>query len=305
VIPEIADRHHELGDADSIRSLLATRDFGLPSPDVVIVNPRFRGRRSTAVPALLGRGGRMEIAARAEVALRPQRGAWRRGADFVEAASTRGQASMSLGVVRAGRYVVSVTGCRVDGGSVRIRHRTRTVPVRLSGPRRGCGRLRTIEPITLQGRISVEFLLPRDASIKTVRASPVEDVRRRPASSARPVMATAADTTSPDIHGVPSRGLTLADAFHPGWDISGSSDGHFRTILGFNGFVLDDPASVTGLSYRPQTTRVLVLALGALGWVLIALLWYGTGLKNRLRRSARWLFWGIRWLYYAPRNQKV
>jgi hypothetical protein len=185
-------------------------------------------------------------------------------------------------VLKRDRYLVSVTGCRLGTESVRIALRARTLRLRLAGPEGGCGRWRAAEPVVLGGRANVAFSLPRNASIVGVQASPAG--RSRAGTAAARLTITDATTPSPAIRGPSSRGITLADAFRPGWQTSGSDSGHFRTALGFNGFLLDEPGRLGGLSYTPQLTREFFLVLSTLGWGAIAAGWIFYARRRRPRR---------------------
>jgi hypothetical protein len=119
----------------------------------------------------------------------------------------------------------------------------------------------------------IRFRLSRNASITSVQASRGESPRLT--SEPNSLRTTSLETPLPGVRGLAEPGLTLADAFHAGWQTSGSNAGHFRTLLGFNGFLTDDPARITGLSYRPQRTRNVLLAVSAIAWVVIIAGWVG------------------------------
>jgi hypothetical protein len=151
--------------------------------------------------------------------------------------------------------------------------------------------MRTSEPMILQGRTTLQFSLERRASIDEVQVSPVALRRRAPAHSTGELRVAAAGTPAPTVRGLSSVGLTLADSFHPKWRTSGSGSLHFRTALGFNGFLVDDPQALTGLSYAPQRTRDLLLALSVIGWIAIVALLVFAPRENRARLRSRVAAW--------------
>lgn len=282
VLPDLTRRGQEFAAAGSIASMLEGRDsIGVPLT-AVVVNPSAGGPPPAEVQALLQRGARMQVAATALVAFQPRAGAWGRSKYAVEVASERARGAIPLGAVAPGRYVLSMSGCRLGSGSVRIQLPRRTLEPRFSGPGSGgCGRWQTAEPVALAGRTVVLFTLARDASIVGVQASPA--VRRQEGAQTGPLTIADADKPSPRVSGLTSPGLTLADAYHRGWETSGSGGGQFRTFLGFNGFLVDKPTSLSGLSYGPQLTRDLFLVVSAIGWLAILGVWLYYRRRNRPR----------------------
>jgi hypothetical protein len=254
---------NELAD----RASLAHVSIKGVTPGVAIVNPGA-GTKSLVLTPLVRRAPRVSIVAQAGVALQPRSGVWRKNLDSVELAGLRGEATVSLGFVPRRRYVVSVVGCRLTSQSLRIITPVGTLTPAVSlGPR--CGGIRTSSPIPLGGRTVVRLSLTRGASIQRVAARSVPTRRAGVVTTERPRISSP-DSASPTVRDFSSHGLTFADAFDPGWETTGSTGQHFRTLLGFNAFVLDQPSELRGLGYIPQRTRDLLLYLSLVAWLAIA-----------------------------------
>jgi hypothetical protein len=269
VVPQIQDvtrPRYELADAASLAGASTSR----LRLDAAIVNPVLRSGSSKAFSALLQRADRISLVAQAEVALQPRTGVWRRTKDSAEVLGRHGEASLSLGRVPSGDYVVSVVGCHLAPQSMRIVRRTGTLTPHMSAAK-PCGEIRSRRPIALSGPTVVQFAVSRGASIERVEASSVASRLPSTVSPEQPIV-TAADSTSPTMRGLTSAGLTLADAFDQGWRASGSNGHHVRTLLGFNGFLVDQPRALSGLSYQPQRTRDVLLVLSFVAWFMIGVL---------------------------------
>jgi hypothetical protein len=92
-----------------------------------------------------------------------------------------------------------------------------------------------------------------------------------------------AETPSPRVAGLSTRGLTLADSFHSGWDTSGSDGTQMRSFPGVNSFVVDDVEELRGLNFGPQWRRDALIVIGALGWLgIAALLLFGSRATRQL-----------------------
>lgn len=287
--PELVRPNRELVDANALERLSS----GIPAQmniDAIVLNPRIEQPRAKKSWALLRRADQITIVGQAEVGLRPRRGVWSNTYGSAQVVSAGGEAVLPLGRVESREYYVSVVGCRIASDSMRIRMPGRSLRPRLSGPTLSCGRMRTMEPVALKGRVMVELTLARGASIERVEAITAAD--RQPAARGRrdDVRVTAADSSSPAIRNLSAAGITLADAFHPGWRASGTKATHFRTLMGFNGFLLDEPQALTDLTYDPQRMRDLLLFLSAVSWVAIIGLIVFAPHRTRVRlrnRSAR------------------
>jgi hypothetical protein len=265
-VGDVGPRNYEVADAASLDDRVSSH----VNVAAVVINPAPEGRNPKAT-SLLRRVDRLTIVAQGGVALQPRSGVWRNTAQFAQLASVRGEASLPLGRVPAREYAVSLIGCRLGSTSIRIVTRSRTLLPRVSRDAGRCGRVRTTEPVALAGRTEVHVDAVRGASIARVEVRSGTLPRDPNAGSTQPTI-TAANSTAPTVQDLSSSGLSLADAFHPGWRPSGTSGYHFRTLLGFNGFVIDHPSALTGLSYGPQRTRDLLLLLSLIGWLVIGLL---------------------------------
>ena len=281
VVPDIAPRGYEIVEAERVRPDLAKQRGIRFTVDGVVVNPGPRTKAPASLRQLRGSGGRVEIVSRAQVTIRPQTGDWQRRGDSAVVVSDRGRATLPLGEVPTGRYNIALTGCLLGGESVEVVRRVVTLQPRLRGPRQGCGRFLTSNPVLLKGRVTLRMTLRRGASIATVHATPAPSrPARTPAGS---MTISDAGTPSPDVRGLSSRGLTLADAYHTGWGTSGSGATQIRTFPGFNSFVVDQPRELTGVTYGPQRTRDVLIFLGALGWIaIVALIFFGGRVSRRL-----------------------
>jgi hypothetical protein len=269
VVPQIGPRGYEIVDATGLERALSVRPVPRLSLDGVIVNPGF-GTRPPAPLRQLQRAGRVEIVSRADTALRPRSGDWQRRGDSAVVVSLRGVAVVPLGLVPAGRYTISVTGCRLGGDALQIVRRASTVTRGLAGPRQGCGRFTSTRPVILRGRTVVRMSLRQNASVAALHAYPAR--ARRAAASTSSLTIGGADTPSPSVAGMSSPGIVLADAYHAGWATSGSAASHLRVFPGFNGFLVREPSAVEGLRYTPQRSRDLLVVIGVLGWAGIGLL---------------------------------
>jgi hypothetical protein len=280
-LPDIAPRGYEIVEAERIPQDLTGPGGTRFSVDGVVVNPGPRTKAPASLGQLRGSGGQVEIVSRAQVMLRPRVGDWQRRGDSAVVVSERGRATLPLGVVPTGRYDLALSGCRLGADAVDVVRRIVVLQPTLRGPRQGCGRFETSRPVLLKGRVTLRMTLPRGASIATVQATPAPS---RPARSpAGALTISRADTPSPDVRGLSSRGVTLADAYHSGWGTSGSGATQVRTFPGFNSFVVDEPRSLTGLSYGPQQGRDLLVVVGALGWIaIVALFFFGSRVSRRL-----------------------
>lgn len=269
-IPELARRDHEIVDPASLESIVPNLRAHPVPIDVIVVNPRFRVVTPISVRKLRGRAGPATIVAQAAVALQPRVGVWRRNQASAQVASDRGEALIPFGVVESARYVISVVGCGIAPASMSISLSTKMLRPRLLERRRSCGRSDTSQPVALKGRTIVRVSLRRGASIAAVQASPTASRQVTASSGGGALRITAANTPSPRIRGLSSGGLALADAFNADWRTSGSDAIHFRTLLGFNGFLVENPPTLSGLAYGGQQTRNRLLLVSAIGWLAIA-----------------------------------
>jgi hypothetical protein len=270
--------NYELADAASLAHLSSDR----LNLDVAIVNPHLGGG-SKVISSLLRRAARVSVVAQADVALQPRSGVWRNTTDSVELVGGRGDAAVPFGFVPPRDYVVSVIGCHLQPRSVQIVTGTGTFTPAVSLAK-GCGETRTTNSIPLRGRTVVRLAFSPGASVERIEANSVP-ARLLSGVTPRRARISAPDSSSPKIRDLSSTGLTLADAFNPGWEPSGSTGHHFRTLLGFNGFVLDQPQSLRGLSYSPQRTRDLLLFMSLVSWLAIGLFLVFPAFRHRwLRR---------------------
>jgi hypothetical protein len=269
VVPEIQDvarSSYELADAASLAGASVTDGLTL---DAAVANPAPGSRISILFSSLLRHADRVSIVSQANVALQPRKGIWRKTTDSAELAGSSGLASLSLGFVPSRNYVVSVAGCHLGPRSVRVVTLTQTVAAHGAATNR-CEEVRT-RPVALAGPTAVQFAVSRGASIERVQANSVVPGLPSPVGAqARRVIAV--DSPSPIIRNLSSAGLTLADAFDPGWRASGSKEHHFRTLLGLNGFLVHQPRALSGLSYGPQRTRDVLLGLSFGAWLAIGVL---------------------------------
>jgi hypothetical protein len=266
VVSQIGARGYEIVEAGALSPEAVSRAGRRLAVDGVIVNP---GARTTMPPELrqVLPSARTEIVARAEVTLRPRSGDWQRRGDSAVVVSERGRAVVPLGVVPANRYRIVFTGCRLRSGSIRIARPGGAVEQALAGPARGCGRFTSTRAVRLKGRTSLRMSLGQNAAVAAVRVIPA--ARRAPAGGAGALTVSDANTPSPQVGGLSSRGITLADAHHRGWETSGTGSTQLETFPGFNSFVVDKPAEVSGLNFGPQRDRNLLIVIGALGWAAI------------------------------------
>jgi len=265
VAPELQDieqKGYELADAAS----LAHVSIPGATPDVAIVNPGPR-TKSLVRTALIRRAPHVSLVAQADVLLQPRRGAWRKIGDSVGLAGRFGEATVSLGFVPRRRYVVSVIGCGLTAHSLRVMTSAGTLTPAVS-VRPRCGGIQTSSAIPLRGRAVVRLSVSHGASVQRVEARSVP--ARRVVGIKGPKISSP-DSASPAVRDFSSPGLTLADAFDSGWEPRGSSARHFRTLLGFNGFVVDQPSELRGLFYTPQRTRDTLLYVSLVAWLVIAL----------------------------------
>lgn len=269
VVPDIAARGYEVVDASALEPEALRRVPGLAIGGVV-VNPGFAATTPPALRTLLrGRQG-TEIISRADVTLRPRSGLWQRRTDAAVVVGRRGSAVVPLGLVPADRYVIALTGCRLRSGTFQIVRRAGVLPLAVDGSSRDCGRFTTTKPIALGGRTTLRMSLGRSASVAEVHAFPARS--RRQLTQAGSLTVRDAGTTSPRVTGLSSPGITLADSYHGGWETSGSGGTQLPTFPGLNSFVVDEPSSVTGLHFRPQLTRDVLIFLSALAWLAIVTL---------------------------------
>jgi hypothetical protein len=268
VVPHIGARGYEIVDAGGVTPEAATMAGAGLLIDGVVVNPGA----ATIVPPSLRRAlrpARTEIVARAEATLRPRSGGWQRQGDSAVVVSSRASAVLPLGIVSANRYVVTLTGCRLRSGAIRIVRPGGAFEQAFAGPARGCGRFTSTRPVRLRGRSALRMSLERNASLAAVQVVPAGRRQRAPQAAAGPITVSGANTPSPSVGGLSSPGLTLADAHHPGWETSGSGSTHLRTYPGFNSFVVDEPSQVSGLRFGPQRDRNLLVLVGLLAWAAI------------------------------------
>jgi hypothetical protein len=265
-VSQIGTRGYEIVRADALSQEAVSRVGAGVAIDGVILNP---GARAAVPPALRGvlPPARTEIVSRAEVTLRPRSGDWQRVGDSAVVVSARGGAVLPLGVVPANRYRITFTGCGLRTGTFRIARPGGTVVHAVAGPARGCGRFTSTRAVRLNGRTALRMSLGQDAGLAAVRVVPA--ARRPAAAGAGPMTVSDANTTSPSVAGVSSRGITLADSHHRGWETSGSGSMQLETFPGFNSFVVDEPAKVSGLHFGPQRDRNLLVLIGVIGWAAI------------------------------------
>jgi hypothetical protein len=280
VVPDIAARGWEVVDAHALEPETTSTIPGLAIGGVV-VNPGFAATTPPALRPLLRARQGTEIISRAEVTLRPRSGDWQRRADAAVVVGQRGSAVVPLGLVPADRYVLALTGCRLRGGTFQIVRSAGVLPQALVGPGRDCGRFTTTRPVALSGRTTLRMSLGRNASVAAVHAFPVRS--RGPLAQAASLTVSEAGTTSPRVTDVSSPGVTLADSYHGGWETSGSGGMQLQTFPALNSFLVDEPSSVTGLHFRPQLTRDVLIFLSALAWLaIVVLLAFGRGFTRRL-----------------------
>lgn len=266
VVSQIGSRGYEIVDADRLSPEAVSRAGAGLAIDGVVLNPGSGGAVPPALRRLLP-AARTEIVSRAEVTLRPRSGDWQRRGDSAVVVSERGGAVLPLGIVAANRYRIVLTGCRLRAGTIRIVRGGGAVEQAFSGPARGCGLFTSTRPVRLRGRSALRMSLEQNAALAAVRVIPAG--RRPKAGGAGSLTVGDANSPTPSVAGVSSRGLTLADSHHSGWETSGSGSTQLQTFPGFNSFVVDEPSEVSGLRFGPQRDRNLLVLVGALGWAAI------------------------------------
>jgi hypothetical protein len=267
VVQHIGTSGHEIADAESVPADAAGKS-ALPI-DGVVVNPEAR----TRVPAPLRdvlRPARTEIVSRAEATLRPQSGDWQRLGDSAAVVSARGVGVVPLGIVPPSRYTITLTGCGLSSGTIRIVHPGGAVEPSFTGPARGCGQFTSRQSVRIRGRSSLRLSLGRNGAVAAAHVIPA----RRPSAPqpAGAITVTEATTPSPRVTGQRSAGIVLADSHHNGWQTSGSGSEQIRVYPGLNAFALHEPSELSGLDFGPQRDRDALLIIAALAWVAMIVL---------------------------------